>query len=321
MNGIQINAYIFVEAEHRSFLIVRSGRLRYNTIKDQPPLESLPTATETPSPNSVPRSRAFRARRALLILAFIAVLLVGLLATPPGLLGKADAIGYAVCHRIDLRSFHLGERQLPLCARCTGTFLGVIVGVAILILAGRGRSATWPSRKLFALLVATAIPWGFDGVNSYLSLLPNWPHLYTPQNWLRLTTGTFLGLAMAAIFLPAVNQSLWKNSPPDPVLKNFRELALYFLAAPVLIALVLVENPIILYPLALLSVAGILFLLTGVYTSLLLMLFRKENAAENFHDAWPVLLAGLTIGLLQILAIDAVRFYFTHTWGGFNLGG
>jgi hypothetical protein len=39
------------------------------------------------------------------------------------------------------------------------------------------------------------------------------------------------------------------------------------------------------------------------------------------HDAWPVLVAGLTIGLLQIMAIDAVRMYFPHTWGGFNLGG
>jgi len=84
---------------------------------------------------------------------------------------------------------------------------------------------------------------------------------------------------------------------------------------------VLWENPIILYPLALLSTVGILFLLTGVYTAILLMLFRKENLAENFRDAWPILLAGLTIGLMQIIAIDAVRFYFTHTWGGFTIGG
>jgi uncharacterized membrane protein len=259
--------------------------------------------------------------RWLLLIACIAVLLIGLVATPPGLLGKADAIGYAVCHRIDLRSFHIGDRQLPLCARCTGTFLGVIVGAALLIVSGRGRSVTWPPRRLFALLVLTAVPWGFDGVNSYLSLVPQLPHLYTPQNWLRLTTGTFLGLAMVAIFLPAVNQSLWKTGSPIPVMKNFRELLLYFLAAPVLIVLVLLENPVILYPLALLSTIGILFLLTGVYASILLMLFRKENLAENFHDAWPILLAGLTIGLIQIMAIDAVRFYFTHTWGGFILGG
>ena len=31
--------------------------------------------------------------------------------TPPGLLGKADAVGYAICHRIDERSFQLGDRK------------------------------------------------------------------------------------------------------------------------------------------------------------------------------------------------------------------
>ena len=49
--------------------------------------------------------------------------------TPEGILGKAGAVGYAVCHRIDLRSFHLGLRQLPLCARCTGMYLGALLGL------------------------------------------------------------------------------------------------------------------------------------------------------------------------------------------------
>ncbi|MDW7990671.1 MAG: DUF2085 domain-containing protein, partial [Anaerolineae bacterium] len=46
------------------------------------------------------------------------------LLTPPGLLTKTDCIGVAVCHRIPSHSFHIGGRQLPLCARCTGTFPG-----------------------------------------------------------------------------------------------------------------------------------------------------------------------------------------------------
>ncbi|NJC96710.1 MAG: DUF2085 domain-containing protein [Anaerolineae bacterium] len=51
---------------------------------------------------------------------------------PPGLLGKADAVGYAICHRIDERSFHIFGRQLPLCARCTGEFYAA--GFALLFL-------------------------------------------------------------------------------------------------------------------------------------------------------------------------------------------
>ena len=43
----------------------------------------------------------------LLVLAAVIIVTVWLAKTPDGLLGKADAIGYAVCHRIDARSFHL----------------------------------------------------------------------------------------------------------------------------------------------------------------------------------------------------------------------
>src|SRR5512140_118546 len=74
------------------------------------------------------------------------VLLVWLVYTPAGLLGKADAIGYAVCHRIDARSFHLGDRQLPLCARCSGMYLGAVVGIVYQAFAGR--KGAFPSWKM-----------------------------------------------------------------------------------------------------------------------------------------------------------------------------
>jgi DMSO reductase anchor subunit len=70
-----------------------------------------------------------------------------------------------------------------------------------------------------------------------------------------------------------------------------------------------------------LSVAGSLFLLTGVYTALLLMILRREGLAETWAQAWPVIAAGLALALLQIYAIDTVRYHLTHTWGGFGLGG
>src|SRR4030067_1376746 len=76
----------------------------------------------------------------MLVLASVGLLFLGwLFNTPPGLLGKADAIGYAVCHRIDLRSFHLGDRTLPLCARCTGMFLGALVGLVYQAVIGKRR--------------------------------------------------------------------------------------------------------------------------------------------------------------------------------------
>src|SRR5512145_600354 len=72
--------------------------------------------------------------------------------SPEGALGKLDAIGYAVCHRIDERSFHIDDRQLPLCARCTGEFYAA--GAALIFQAFvSGKRSKLPSRGIIAVLV------------------------------------------------------------------------------------------------------------------------------------------------------------------------
>jgi len=42
---------------------------------------------------------------------------------------KLLILGSRVCHQIDERSFHFGIRKFPLCARCTGIYIGFFVGM------------------------------------------------------------------------------------------------------------------------------------------------------------------------------------------------
>jgi hypothetical protein len=50
-------------------------------------------------------SSAVRISRWLIPLAAVIIFGLWFFIAPPGLLGKADAVGYAICHRIDERSF------------------------------------------------------------------------------------------------------------------------------------------------------------------------------------------------------------------------
>ena len=246
-------------------------------------------------------------------------LAIWLINTPPGLLGKADAIAFAICHRLVSHSIMLGEQAMPLCARCTGIYLGALIGLLTMAGLGRGKAAGLPRRSLLVVLIGFIGIMGVDGLNSYATLLPGVPHVYEPQNWLRLVTGTLNGLALAALIFPVLNQTLWRDWQDRPALGRFRELGLMLLISAVVVALVLTGNISILVPLALLSVVGVLAMLVALNTTILLLAIHRENRATNWVGALTPLLAGFTLTMIEIGMIDFVRFSIFHTWSGFGV--
>jgi uncharacterized membrane protein len=239
--------------------------------------------------------------------------------TPGGLLGKADAVGYAVCHRIDLRSFHLGTRALPLCARCSGMYLGALAAFAGLFALGRSRHGGFPRPALLALFGLFVGLWAIDGLNSYLTLIPGAPHAYEPNNVLRLATGLLMGLALGTTVFAGLNQNAWRDWKKEPVVASLREIGLLVLLAAGLGILVLTENPLVLYPLALLSAAGVLLVLGMVYTVVALLVLRRENKIDAWHGLAVPMALGLGLAVLQIALLDLARFSLTGTWAGFTL--
>lgn len=242
---------------------------------------------------------------------------------PPGLLGKADAVGYAVCHRIDERSFHVFGRQLPLCARCTGEFNAAAVALIFQGFVSRRRNKL-PSRGILAVMVVFFLAFAVDGSNSYLYLLKQSspgildaiPNLYVPNNTLRLFTGSGMGIALAAVLYPVVQQTIWRESDERPALgwKSFGILTAIVLIVDLL---VLTDSPIVLYPVAILSTLGVLGLLTMVFSILWMIIMRTENSFDTFGQLWLSGAAGLTLALLLIVGIDLFRYTFTGTWSGF----
>ena len=256
----------------------------------------------------------------------VGLLLMGwLLNVPAGLLGKADAVGYAVCHRIDARSFHIGTRQLPMCVRCSGQYLGAALGLIYQGVIGRRRTG-WPSKLALALFAIFGVAYGIDGVNSYLHLppmmaaFPDLPRLYEPSNILRLFTGTGVGLGVAALLFPAFNSAVWKQSDPRPALGGLRGLGGLLALGVGLDVLVLTGSAWVLYPLALVSAGTVLALLTMVYAMVWIMVFRRENRFENLGELALPLVGGFGCGLAQIALLDLGRYWLTGTWGGFFLG-
>jgi uncharacterized membrane protein len=272
------------------------------------------------------QSTANNLARWLVPLAAFTVFSVWFYIAPPGLLGKADAVGYAICHRIDERSFQILGRQLPLCARCTGEFNAAGISLLFFALVSPKKSGM-PGWKLGAPLILFLLAFGLDGSNSYLYLLKQTsggalesvPNLYIPNNTLRLFTGSGMGIALASILFPAFNGSAWKSHDPSSAL-DWKKLGILTAIIFVIDLLILTEHPAILYPVAVLSVLGVLSLLVIVFSMVWVLIMRLENAFDSLTQMWMPLLAGTTLAFLLITVIDLLRFQLTGTWGGFPLG-
>jgi uncharacterized membrane protein len=245
----------------------------------------------------------------------VSIIILAIQLPPSSLLGKADVVGYAICHRIPERSFFFNGRQLPLCARCTGTFLGAVLGLAAMLLYGRRRASRLPSVPILGMLVLFTGVWGFDGLNSYLTFFPGAPHLYEPRNWLRLTTGLLNGLALIVFIFPILNFTLWRAPTGERVIKNAWELLALL---PVVALLVLVIHSgvgALLYPLALISSLGVVMMLTILNSMIATLILGREGYAQNWLQALIPLSVGAALALVEMAGMVVLRAYLTTTLG------
>jgi hypothetical protein len=157
------------------------------------------------------------------------------------------------------------------------------------------------------VLACFVVFWAFDGLNSYLTLIPGAPYLYEPQNWLRLTTGMLNGIALGVIVFSILQFALWHTPLPQPVVQGLGELTGLGALGALVVGMVLTEHPLLLYPLAVASTLGVVVMLTSANTVIVLIAARKENAARRWRDVARPLLVALALSLAFIMAIGAGR--------------
>jgi uncharacterized membrane protein len=244
------------------------------------------------------------------------VIIAAAVVVPPwSVLDKADMVAGAVCHRIADRSLAVGDRQLPLCARCSGTFLGTVLGLAAIYLRRRHLANRLPPPAVLLALVTFVAVWGFDGLNSYATLFPGAPHLYEPRNWLRLTTGMLNGVALITFLFPLWSFTLRQATRPEPVIGHLGELLVLLAVAALLIALICLELEPVLYAVALVSSFGVVMMLTLIYSMVVAVALGREGYARSWAQLLIPLVVGLAVSLLQVGGLVLLRSYLTARLG------
>jgi uncharacterized membrane protein len=252
-----------------------------------------------------------------LVIALLGVVSLWAFFTPHGVDGKLGAVGYAVCHQIDSHTLSVGGRLLPLCARCTGMYLGALA--ALMVLAPHDKRGGSPSKAKLVVLAVLFLVFVVDGVNSSLALISVEAPLYPPSNLLRLVTGLMMGIILANLLIPLWNQSLWIEKDVRPVLGTWKRFLLLIVCEVAVGILVWFDIPWLYYPIGVLSTGTIFLILGMVYSLLWSIILNKENTLKKFNDGLLFFLLGLICAWLQIGLMDLVRFSLTGTWLGFQL--
>ena len=233
------------------------------------------------------------------------VFIVGMLLTPPhNLLDKADHAAFAVCHRIPERTVTIAGRPLPLCARCSGSYLGALIVLGVLSLRGRFSAGRLPARPYLMIFGLFVLIWAIDGFNSYLTFFPGAPHLYEPRNTLRLITGTGQGLALVAIMLPLVNRSLRSNPTETPSVDTIPDLLWLLAGGAAIVLLIGSDQPALLYPLAIASGLAVVALATLVNYLLLEILAEQTTRSP---DRLTLVACSIALALGELVAIGIAR--------------
>jgi uncharacterized membrane protein len=101
------------------------------------------------------------------------------------------------CHGIPERCLYLWNVPMPICARCTAIYVGLIVSIAVFLILPR-----ITERTARIVVFAAAVPMAIDGLTQLA-------RLRVSTNPLRMETGLILGIAFGFWALSAVeNHSL-----------------------------------------------------------------------------------------------------------------
>ncbi len=264
---------------------------------------------------SLPRSKK-RFFTILLLVLVIALITIWWVFTPTAIDGKTRAVGYSVCHQIESHSIAFGDKVLPLCARCTGMFLGTLI--SLVVLSRRKKASGSPSKGTIAILVIFLLAFIIDGFNSMMGVFPVIPQQYPPSNLLRLVTGLMMGIVIANLLIVLWQQTWWKDSNPTPVLAGWKHFLLIVAANALAGLLIWLRIPFFFYPVTIFSTTAIILILSMIYCLIWIIIFKKENTFERFSDGLSFVLAGLATAIIQIGLLDLLRYTLTGTWQGFT---
>ncbi len=230
------------------------------------------------------------------------------------LLDRLRWLDSGICAQLPTHSFYPGGQQLPLCARNTGIYLGFMVTILTLYASGRGWVQRLPPWPIVVVLIGCIFSMVVDGFNSFLLDLGQ-SHLYQPHNLLRLATGLLTGFAIATLTLPAVNRLFWREYNEERSISSWPALLLLLPGLALSFLAVASQSIFILYPVAILSTAGLLMVVSNVNLLIILAIGKKDQTFERYRELVAFFSLALILAVSELLVLAQLKFALLQALG------
>jgi uncharacterized membrane protein len=235
--------------------------------------------------------------RWLLPLLALAVI-VGFALAPGTLPDKLLWLMGGICGLRPAHSYFAGDVQLPIEARMVGIYGGAMLTLLLAFAARRVGARRPGSPLVLALLALFFGSMVFDGVNSTLITL-GLPHLYETTNLHRISTGLLSGIAIGVMLAWLVGTTALpiSDAAPSRLIRSPWELLAPLALCGLFAALVISEAAWVYYPVALLSVGGVIAVLTLAALVALLQITGQSGRITRLRQ---VLVPGSLAFLLAV---------------------
>lgn len=190
---------------------------------------------------------------------------------------------------------------MPVCARDTGIYIGVVVSLWLISVLHRGsRPREFPAPAGWVAIAVMVGAMAWDGVSSYAG----WR---TTTNDLRLITGLLAGFAIGALLTPMLDDQLWRTGSRERVLDPPIRLAVWLAVIPVCYVLIRYAAPLLGVGYPILVAVAVVATLTCVNLVMVCLLPMFERKADRLRDAWLAILVAIGVTFLEIWLAGLLR--------------
>jgi uncharacterized membrane protein len=235
------------------------------------------------------------------------LVLVAFFLVPWPLSAKVWVAVHGLCAQRPGHMLLFGEQVLPLCARDSGTYLGVLLGTVYLLARGRWRAAGRPLRAFWFVLAAALLFFGVDVVNSVALDWFGW-QAYPPHNALRLASGLLLGLVTSVLLLWVVHLAFANRQTERRIVAQWGDL-LGLAGVGIGGGLILWSGwPPLYVPATVLSVGGAVLLLWVGNALFFLTRARGRELIADFWEITPFLFWGGIAAVAEMALLAWLRY-------------